>query len=106
MRAGKLRHVITFEHNVPVKSGYGEEVPSWVVLTTVRADVRDIESGNRYTSQHFRGVVTKQLFIRHIDGLRAGMRFSFGGEVYLIEPPIDRDGRGRMLEILAGVANG
>lgn len=107
MIAGRLRHQVTITHDIKTKSNTGAEIKTPVLFAVVRTEVRDLKSELRFMSQSFNSIVTKQLFIRYIPGLKAGMRFEFDGVKYQIEPPLDKRGTKRQLEILASeVLNG
>lgn len=101
MRSGSLRHSIEIMQSVDAQSETGAITKIWSLFAKVRADVRDVKAENRFQSQHFNSIVTKQLIVRWIDGLKAGMRFEHAGSKYQIEPPRDITGRRKMLEIMA-----
>ncbi len=101
MIAGRLRYQVIFLQDIESRSETGAAVKEFAPFVTVRADVRDLKSELRFMSQSFNSIVTKQLYLRHIDGLEAGMRFEFDGVMYQTEKPLDKKGTRRELEILA-----
>ncbi|WP_345969638.1 phage head closure protein [Sulfurimonas sp. HSL1-6] len=102
MRSGALRTKIVINSATTTRSATGAPVEAFdTVIATFRADVRDIKAENRFLSQRFNSMVTKQLYVRYVPGLEAGMRFELDGATWQIEPPRDITGRKRSLELLA-----
>ncbi|KGF63626.1 phage head closure protein [Pseudomonas lutea] len=83
MRAGDLRHRVTFEEKVvtndPVSN---EELVSWVEFATVWAAIRDLSVREFISAQSTQSEVTCRIVTRYRDGFDAAMRARHEGRIY------------------------
>jgi SPP1 family predicted phage head-tail adaptor len=109
MRAGRLRHRVTFQRRATTLNAYGETVGSWQdVATGVPADVVPVSGRERIASGQNLSTTAVRVWVRHREDITTDMRIVHGGQVYAIESAIAADGRRERLEILctAGQADG
>lgn len=106
IRAGKLRHSITFQQRADTKNSYGEVVGAWSDFATVRASVEPLQGREYFAAQSTQTSTTTRFRIRYLAGLTADMRISFNGQVYDIEGIINQDERNHVLVIMAVLRSG
>jgi SPP1 family predicted phage head-tail adaptor len=88
MRAGKLRHRVTFERPDVVRNSYGEEETTWVVAATLWASVepisgRELLQSNRETAE---GTIRVRVRVNpDIAAMTPKWRLGFRGRIYNVE---------------------
>jgi phage head-tail adaptor, putative, SPP1 family len=100
MRAGELRHRVTFQKRDvdPATGG----LTDWVDYVTVWAKVEDLSRRDYFQAQMLgeASLVTARITIRWRPDINPHMRVRFGGRVFDIKAVLDPDGRRRMLQIM------
>lgn len=64
MQAGKLRHRIELQRNVPTRHGMGEQLDSWAKYATVWASVEPLTGTELLNAQQISAEVTHRVKIR------------------------------------------
>lgn len=102
MRAGELRHKITFQKLDKVKDPIsGELIDDWTNFATVWGSVEDLAGKEFFAAQQINAEITTQVKIRYLKGIKATMRIICDDRVLEIAaPPMDPDGRKRELHLL------
>lgn len=102
MRAGELRHKITFQKLDKVKDPIsGELIDDWTNFATVWGSVEDLAGKEFFAAQQINAEITTQVKIRYLKGIKATMRIIYDDRVLEIAaPPMDPDGRKRELHLL------
>lgn len=99
--AGELRHVITIQERAETTDAYGGTVYIWSDFATVRAKVQPLRGRELIAAQAAQNQTTVKFYIRYLAGIDSTMRLVWDGNNYDIEPPVDVNGQGRVLEIMA-----
>ncbi len=99
MRAGKLDREILIESYTSVQDpGTGEEIPTWVPLATMRAEVIQSGADEFFQAGGIEGVVLSVFRTRYVAGVTVQSRVTFEGRIFnLIE--VKELGRRRGLEL-------
>lgn len=83
MKAGDLRHRVTFERKVTTNDPVSnEEVVAWVEFVTVWAAVKDLSVREFIAAQSTQSEVTCRIVTRYRDGFDASMRARHDGRIY------------------------
>lgn len=99
--AGRLRHRVTLQRLEQQRNALGEALDTWVPLASVWAEVRDLSGREWYEARQLpEGDVSTTIIIRHRSDVRRTMRVIFGARVFDIVAVLDKDGRGRMLQLM------
>lgn len=101
MRAGPLRHRITFQRRQTGTDAFGQPLAGWEDIATVWASVEPISGRELLAAQQIQGEITHRIRCRYRDGLTAADRALFKGRVFDLQSVINTAERGISLEILA-----
>jgi SPP1 family predicted phage head-tail adaptor len=83
MRAGDLRHRVTFEQKVTTNDPTSnEEVVTWVEFVTVWAAIKYLSVREFIAAQSTQSEVTCRIVTRYRDGFDASMRARHDGRIY------------------------
>lgn len=99
MRAGSLRHTVTFERPVETRTAMGGVNKTWEAFKAVRAQLDYSGSKKVIAAQQKNSQILGVAVIRYTDGITADMRMRVGSEVFDIERPINQYGKNRELHI-------
>ena len=84
--AGQYRHRVTIQARGTTEDELGQPLADWQdVLASVSALVEDLRGRDLVAAQEVHGTVTAAIRLRWRNGVVAGMRVLFKGEVYTIE---------------------
>lgn len=99
MQSGKLRERVAIQSKVVVRDGFGSEVVTWTVHSTVWADVRSTDGSEQVESSVDQVVATisHSVLIRYMAGLSPSMRVVWQGKVLQILSIVKNDNRQRQL---------
>lgn len=102
IRAGRLRHVITYQSQTSSMDDYGGPTKTWEDVTPpIRADVQPVYVKEQVESMAAQAPYDIKVIHRFMAGITAGMRFLWDGRVYdIVGQPINVDMRDRELIIL------
>lgn len=102
MRSGLLRHYITIQkkQDTPTRDDYGAEVDSWSTFEQVWANIAPISGREYFDSQRVNSNVSHKFIIRYLSGVVPTMRVSFDSRTFNIESVLNRDERGREMELM------
>lgn len=107
MRPSRYRHRVDFQSRTATTDEWGGQVFIWAdVATDVWCNVvprRGLErESNLMLSRAEHEVATLRVYTRYRDDIEANMRIVWRGFLHeIVAPPIDIDGRGVELEIMA-----
>lgn len=100
MRAGLLRHRLTFQTQSSTTDETGQKTDSWSTTFTVWGEVEDLSASELLASGGYSAQVSTRVTVRPRSGITAGMRIIHGVRTFEITgPPVDLTGRNRELEI-------
>jgi len=89
MRAGELRQRITIQQNMPTRDEFNAEVESWSDVATVWANIETLSGAEFVTQQAAGAMLTHQITIRRMSGLRPTMRVQTGAHTFEITAVLD-----------------
>ncbi len=101
---GAMRHLLTLETRTETLDSLGDAVLTYTELATAWGSVEAVSSRERVESAQVQAEVSHRITIRSdpaYSGLAAKDRITLGSRIFDIVTPMDRDGRGRHLEITA-----
>lgn len=100
MQAGKLREVLEIQTNTPTANAYGEMVPAWATVATVRGQVQ-ILSGREFIEAKQREVdLSAKITIRYRADITANQRVKWGARYFDIDAVLDAGGAARALILM------
>lgn len=86
MRAGKLRHHITIQHqSLAQDPNTGAMVHEWAELTKTFASIEPLSARDFIAASAVQSEVIARIVIRYRDDVEAGMRILHRGKVYTIK---------------------
>lgn len=101
MRAGTLRHRVTFQVQTETQDTEGQRLDDWTTVATVWAEVADVGAREIVRAGVTTAEATTVIRCRHRSDITTGMRALHRDRTLeIVGPPIDREGRDRELEIL------
>ena len=96
LRAGKLRHYVTFNRLVRTPDGHGGFTPSMDPYLTAGAMIEGLDGRESMLAESFQGIAHYRITIRARSGLLTSDQAALpDGTVLNIRSVIDPDGRGR-----------
>lgn len=96
---GKLRHRITIESKGQASDGAGGYIESWSPFATLWAEVKPINSRERFQAEQVQARTTHRIWIRYRDDLETDMRVSYQSRSMAILGITDPDERKHWLVI-------
>lgn len=106
MRAGPLRHQITIESKTVTRGTLGGTSESWTTFVTTMAQISPLRGREYFEAQATQNSTEYKIITRYVEGVTAGMRVSYNGDVYNITAVINPDLRNRYLELMATKGGG
>jgi SPP1 family predicted phage head-tail adaptor len=103
IRAGRLRHRVTIERTVETVNAVGGVTRSWTAIARRYAGIEPVSGREFVNADQTNSTVTHRIMLR-ADGqltLTPKDRIVFGTRVFGIESVMDRDERGKVLEVMA-----
>ena len=101
MRAGSLRHKITFQQLTVVNDTWGHSAETWTDQVTTHAAIWTLRGVERIESMKLDNEITHKIRVRYKRGLHPKMRIKFGERYFNILSMIDPDERHIYYEIMA-----
>lgn len=106
MRAGDLRHRVTFQSRSLAADEFGARPLVWLDVATVWADVMPLSGRQLQAAQALNVEISHQILIRYqpqFAGPRAvaAMRIRYGDRIFSIHSSIDPDERHKSIQIMA-----
>ena len=99
MKAGKLRHRITFQRPATQKDRLGGYPGDWIDVATVWAQVSPV-SGKEYLTQVRETTVSHKVYCRYRAGINPRMQIKFGSRTFRIISVLNWDERNEGLTIM------
>lgn len=104
MRAGRLRHWVTFERPITESDSDGNDVTSWIdafpINSRMPCEVVDLSGRDLVAAQAAQSSVTTRINVRYRRGFDASMRGRLGSQIFNIEAVIlDPDSRNRWITL-------
>ena len=85
MRAGQLRHFVTLQRNVPTQDPKtGAMLDHWIDFVQVWAAVEPVSVRDFMAANAVQSAVSHRVSIRHLQGVKAGMRVLHDAAVYRV----------------------
>ncbi|MDM8356669.1 phage head closure protein [Pandoraea communis] len=113
MRAGELRHLLTFQAKSAAQDELGEPINAWVDVLTCWGKVSPTTGRERMAAQAVQSYVSHSVTVRYASQLAnpkdvAAMRIVFGTRIFDIHDSLNEDERNRMITLMAeeGLNNG
>lgn len=113
MRAGDLRHRITFQQRGMSADSFGAQAETWTNVATVWADVSPLSGRELLAAQAVNVEISHKITIRwqqQFAGPKAvaAMRIVYGSRIFDIHSSIDTDERRKTIELSCaeGLTNG
>ena len=100
MAAGTLRQRVAIQRQTVTRDSFGAEVVTWTDVATVWASVMALAGRELFDSRQTVAQVDHRVTIRHRADVRPAMRVVCGVRVFDIQAALDKEGRGRYLELL------
>lgn len=104
MKAGNLRHRVTFQRATYSPNAVGEPVPTWADLATVWARVEPTAGKERFAAMQVQGDVISRIVCRYqsaLSSLAINDRATWNGITYDINSVINTEGRNIELQVFA-----
>ncbi len=100
MRIGDLKHRITFQYQIKVKSATGATTVSWTDGPTAWAAIWPISANEALRSGQLSMIFSHRIRIRYRVDIKGSWRISHGDKYYSIVSIIDPNIAHKMLDIL------
>lgn len=113
MRAGDLRHRVTFQVRSAIQDSFGGQSESWSDVATVWADVLPLSGRELMSAQAVNVELSHKVTIRYqaqFAGPKAvaAMRIAYGDRIFNIHSALDVDERHKEIDLTCaeGLSNG
>lgn len=100
IRAGRFRHRITLQRNVPTQATDGSNVDNWIDAGTVWGELLEIRGREYLAAAEAHAELTAKIKIRFRPDVVPEWRAQFEGRTFDIQHVADIKGRRRELELL------
>jgi SPP1 family predicted phage head-tail adaptor len=101
MRAGQLRHRITFQQLTVANDTWGHSVETWTDQFDTWASIWPLRGTERMEGLKLDNEITHKVRIRYRSGIHPKMRIKFGTRYFNMSTPINPDERNIYLEFMA-----
>ena len=104
MRAGTLRHRVTFQRATVTDSDTGTPVQTWADLITVWARVEPLAGKERYSAMQVQADVDYRILTRHnstLSDLAPDDRATWNGITFDVKSVINTEGRNIEMQVFA-----
>lgn len=106
MRAGDLRHRVTFQSRSMAADSFGAQSPVWTDVATVSAQISPLSGRELQAAQAINVEISHSIVIRYQEIFAgpkavAAMRILYGDRIFNIHASIDPDERRKSLQITA-----
>lgn len=106
MRAGRLRHMASFERPTETTNAFGEPVKAWEVIATDYVAIEPLRGNEKFTAMQVQTDIDTRIIARWHKGIKdlnTKDRVVFGSIVYDIKEVLNIDHRNRELHIMGRV---
>ena len=100
MRAGQLRHRLTFEEPIETRDSYGSLTTSWAEYATVWGAIWPISAKEGVSMAQTESVITTRMRVRYRSDITTKMRVNFKDRIFNILQLTNPDERNIMLEMV------
>lgn len=100
MKAGDLRHRITFQYQTKVADGMGGFATTWTDAATVWAALWPTSANEVIAANATSMVVSHRIRIRYRSVLKASWRIKFGNRYFSIVGIINPNEKGELLDLM------
>lgn len=97
----RLPHRLRFVRVQRTPDGMGGHVETWQTAFRIWGRVRGLSATERLRAMQTAGESTHTIEVRYRGDITPDMRIEKRGETYEIDPPVDRRGDGRYMEMTA-----
>lgn len=98
--AGSYRHPITFQKQSTTENDYGEHVPQWDDVITVKAGIYPVSGKDYISAVQVNSEITHKVNLRYVPGLSADMRVKFGTRLFTIVAIMNFQEKDRELQLV------
>jgi SPP1 family predicted phage head-tail adaptor len=104
MRAGDLRHRVTFQSRSMAADSFGGQSPVWTDVATVSADISPLSGRELVAAQSVNVEISHMVTIRYQQQFAgpkavAAMRIVYGDRIFNIHASIDPDERHKSIQL-------
>lgn len=100
MRAGRLRHRIIIQRNIPTQSVQGEWAESWSTFITVWGSIEPLRGKEFLEAAQSNSQVQGKVVIRYREGILPSMRIKYGSRILRILSIVHLQERRRELDLM------
>lgn len=100
MKAGELRHAVTFEQKVETRDEFGGVVETWADYDWDYASIEPLKGRERFLAQQVQADVTALMRMRYREDITSALRVREGTSIYEIDAVFDPEKRGRELHLM------
>lgn len=103
LRAGRLRQRVTIQARTLTKNQYHEQIETWTDGACIAADVVPITAPESVAGDRIEVQQRYRVTIRYRDDITPRTRLKWGTKLLDVNQVINRDERGRALDLLCSV---
>ena len=100
MRAGRLRHRVTFQQRQATKNKYGEEITTWKHVAIIWAAVEPLKGREFFEAQRNNLESIVKVVIRYRPGIETTLRLEHNGINYDIQSIINPEMKNKELQLM------
>ncbi|SEN19091.1 phage head closure protein [Paenibacillus sp. OV219] len=98
--AGSYRHPVTFQKQSITTNDYGEQIPQWDDVVTVKAGIYPVSGKDYISAVEVNSEITTKVNLRYVPGLSADMRIMFGTRIFTIIAIINFQEMNKELQVM------
>lgn len=99
-QAGSYRHPITFQKQSAAENDYGELIPQWDDVITVKAGIYPVSGKDYISAVEINSEITHKINLRYVPNITADMRIKFGTRTFTIIAVMNFQERDRELQLV------
>lgn len=96
--AGSYRHPITIQKQSNTENDYGEKIPTWDDVITVKAGIYPVSGKDYISAVEVNSEITHKVNLRYVPDITADMRIKFGSRIFTIIAIMNFQERGKELQ--------
>ena len=100
LRAGRLRHLVTIQSRTVTKNQYHENVETWTDGACIPVDVVPVSASESVTADQLETQQRYRVTVRYNSAITNKSRLKWGSSFLDVHQVIDRDERGRAMDLI------